>query len=343
MIYRKPRTDEWQLYEQLATHPLQSKAWGDFREETGVEVVQLVGFEDKDMKSQMQLTLHQVPRINARIGYFPKGKWPDKVQLHTLTELGRQQKLIFIKLEPDISSPPYGQDEVEAIRFFLLENGCQQGRAMFTPYTFTIDLRPSEDQLLANMKGKTRYNIRVAQKHGVQIIEDSTITGFEDYLRLLKVTTKRQKFFAHDDTYQYKMWQHMSEAGIAKVLKAIYQNQVVAAYVVFVYKNKLYYPYGASSRESNQVMASNLLMWETIRFGKAQGCTLFDMWGALGPDPDEADSWYGFHRFKEGFGGTLTSFVGSYDLVIDPSKYRLYRQADKWRWRMLRLRSRLPW
>lgn len=343
MIYRKPRIDEWRRYEALAQHPMQSKAWGDFREKTGLETVRLVGFEDQAMKKQMQLTIHNVPKFNNfKIGYYPKGLWPDEIQLKTLMELGKQKKAIFIKLEPDVYSPLYTEDQVNGLRKFLVDNDCQLGRATFTPFSFVVDLTKSEEELLQNMKSKTRYNIRVAQKHGVEVVEDSTDAGFEDYLKLLQITTKRQQFYAHDEAFQRNMWAYMKQDGVAKILKGVYQNQVIVVWILFVYKNKLYYPYGASSREYREVMGSNLLMWETIRFGKAHNCTSFDMWGSLGPNPDKNDPWYGFHRFKEGFGGDLAKFVGSYDLVMDPQKYKVYRKADSVRWRWLRLRSRLP-
>lgn len=342
MIYRKPRTDEWNQFESLARHPLQSKAWGDFRETTGVEVIRLVGFDDKQMKSQLQLTVHPVPKFGVNIGYFPKGQWPDEIQLHTLRELGKQQKMVFIKLEPDISSPPLEQDRLDELRQVLISSGCQLGRAMFTPYSFLVDLKLSETELMKRMKSKTRYNIRVAQKHEVKVLEDSSDAGFEEYLHLLELTTKRQQFYAHDKDYQQNMWKYMSQAGIAKILKATYQDQTVAAWILFLYKNTLYYPYGASSRDHREVMASNLLMWEAMRFGKANGCGSFDMWGSLGPHPDQHDPWYGFHRFKEGYGGELAHFVGSYDLVIDPPKYKIYRQMDNLRWKWLRLRAKLP-
>jgi lipid II:glycine glycyltransferase (peptidoglycan interpeptide bridge formation enzyme) len=343
MIYRKPREGEWEAYERLALHPLQSKAWGDFRETTGVESFQLVGFESEKMVSQMQLTMHPIPHLkHYRVGYFPKGRWPDEVQLQALKELGQQQRTIFVKLEPNVSTPPQNEADIAGLQSFLEEHGCKQGRPLFTPHTFLIDLTKSEEQLLAAMKSKTRYNIGVAQRAGVKVVEDSTDTGFEDYMGLLTLTTKRQQFYAHGESYQRNMWKHMGGAGIAKILKAVYQDTVLAAWVLFVYKDTLYYPYGASSREHREVMASNLLMWEAMRYGKKIGMAGFDLWGALGSQVDQDDPWYGFHRFKEGYGGALATFVGSYDLVLDPQKYQIYRVADRWRWRMLRLRSRLP-
>jgi len=88
-------------------------------------------------------------------------------------------------------------------------------------------------------------------------------------------------------------------------------------------------------------MSNNLIMWEVIRFGKKKDCVLFDMWGSLGPEPDKKDSWYGFHRFKEGYGAKVVEFVGSWDLVIKPVLYWGYRGGNKLRWGVLRLKKKL--
>jgi lipid II:glycine glycyltransferase (peptidoglycan interpeptide bridge formation enzyme) len=192
------------------------------------------------------------------------------------------------------------------------------------------------------MKSKTRYNVRLAEKRGVRVVEDSTDAGFAEYLTLLEKTTKRQQFYAHTRDYHANMWQTMRGAGIARLLKATYEGKTLVAWILFVYKDRLFYPYGASSRNHKELMASNLVMWEAMKLGKKLGCKTFDLWGALGPDPDPADPWYGFHTFKEGYGGALTRFVGTYDLVINLQLYRVYRLVDRWRWRYLRFRAKLP-
>ncbi len=343
MIYREPRVDEKELYEKLPRHPLQSWAWGDFRELTHVTVKRLMGFDGSEAVSQLQLTFHPIPKLPYTVGYCPKGVWPDDIQLSALKDLGQREKAIFIKLEPDVSSPPKNAADLEGLRHILLTSGCQPGRPLFTQYSFLMDLTAPEDELLARMKSKTRYNIHVAEKHGVEVVEDSSDVAFETYLRLMKETTSRQQFYAHSETYHRNMWRTMRAAGIAHLLKATYQGEVLTAWILFKYKDRLYYPYGASSRTHREVMASNLVMWTAMRLGKSWGCRSFDLWGALGPNPNPKDPWYGFHNFKLGYGGALAEFVGSYDLVINPRLYQLYRTADTWRWRYLKLRSKLPW
>jgi lipid II:glycine glycyltransferase (peptidoglycan interpeptide bridge formation enzyme) len=216
-----------------------------------------------------------------------------------------------------------------------------KGKPLFTKYTFQLDIDKSEDELLKKMHQKTRYNLRLAEKRGVEIIEDNSEQGFEEYWKLMEETTKRQGFFAHGKGYHRKMWQKMTDAGRGHLFKAVYQGKTLTTWMIFVLNDILYYPYGASSNENREVMASNLMMWEVIRYGKKQGCKLFDMWGSLGPDPDVRDPWYGFHKFKQGYGAELVEFLGSYDLVVNPGLYKLYGLTDKVRWIGLKLLAKL--
>jgi lipid II:glycine glycyltransferase (peptidoglycan interpeptide bridge formation enzyme) len=343
MFIREPLEVERDKFDAVATHPMQSWAWGEFRKATGVEVVRLALFDGPKLTKSFQITIHTVPKLNFKIGYFPKGSVPDEAQIYALKTASEQHKLIFIKNEPNFYAPNgTSSEQLQLARKFLEANLHKSGRPMFTPYSFVLDINKSEDELLKNMKDKTRYNIRVAQKHGVQIIEDNSESSFEEYLKLLKETTKRQEFYAHTADYHRKMWTAMREAGIAHLLKAVYQGQTLGIWILFIFNKVLYYPYGASSRENRQVMANNLLAWEAIKFGQKYGCKLFDMWGSLGPNPDQNDPWYGFHRFKEGYGGNLMEFVGSYDYITDPQKYQIYRLVDNWRWKFLKFRAKLP-
>lgn len=342
MIYRKPRDDERDLYDTLAAHPLQSWAWGDFRMDTGITVERLAGFEGSEMQRQMLVTFHPIPKLPYTVGVVFKGTAPDAVQLATLKELGRRKKAIFIKLEPNVSTPPQTAEQLTDLREFLLAHGCLLGRPQFTLHSFLVDLTRSEEEMMAAMKQKTRYNVNLAQKHGVTVVEDNSEAGFAEYLRLMEVTTKRQQFYAHTKTYHTTMWNVMRKAGIAHLLKATYQGKTLTAWILFAFNGVLYYPYGASSREHREVMASSLVMWEAMKLGKRLGCRRFDLWGALGPNPNTHDSWYGFHRFKEGFGGSLAEFAGSYDLVVDPTLYKIYRVVDRWRWRWMKLKAKLP-
>ncbi len=329
-------------------HPLQSPEWGEFRKKTGVKVVRI---------NNLQLTIHSLPHTKYTIGYFPKGPDIDKKMLDKLLEIGKKENCIFIQLEPNV-------EKIDNKKY-KLKNLFPSLRPLFTKYTFILDLTKSEDKLLKNMNSKTRYNTKLAEKKGVKVIEDNSDKAFEEYLRLTKETTQRQRFYAHSERYHRLMWETLSnqkssirdirlssvEAQAqdknqksddtelsAHLLKAEYEGEILAAWILFVLGDTLYYPYGASSTKYKEVMASNLMMWETIKFGKKLGLKNFDMWGALGVNPNSKDPWYGFHKFKEGYGAKHVEFVGSYDYVLKKKLYVIYNILNNIRWLILKLK-----
>jgi lipid II:glycine glycyltransferase (peptidoglycan interpeptide bridge formation enzyme) len=311
------------IFDRLASHPLQSWAWGEFRKQMGVNIVRLGKYKNEELIEVVQLSLHRLPLTSFTIGYIPKSLIPSKEMMQKLIEVGKEYKCIFIKLEPNV--------ELNKLDFQFPYNKLpiiKSPHPLFTKYTFKLNLKPDEEELLKCMHPKTRYNIRIAQKHQVKVQEDNSKQAFEKYLTLTFETTKRQKFYAHDKKYHEKMWETLSKANIAHLFTANYyidnKPEVLAAWIVFHFNNILYYPYGSSSSRMRNIMASNLMMWETILYGRKMGAIAYDMWGSLGPNPNPKDPWYGFHRFKEGYGARLIEFIGSFDLIINPFYYRLY-------------------
>lgn len=325
-------------YNKTVNHPLQSYEWGEFRKATGLKVLRIGFYEDEKLITAFTLTLHPIPKTPLLIGYLPKTQLPTKFQLQAIKKIGQKENCIFIQFEPnELYSDTAKQN--------LLSLGLRQAaRPLFTKFTFILDLTKSEDELLRNLHSKTRYNIKVAQRHNVSISERNTDDAFTSYLRIMEETTKRQKFFAHSEDYHKLQWQTLPHAAkspynelSSHLLIANYNMKTLAAWMLFVFKDTLYYPYGASSNEHRETMASSLMMWEVIKFGKQLGLKRFDMWGALGEEPDQLDPWYGFHRFKQGFRPEHVEFVGSYDLVLHPALYALYVIADKIRWILLKI------
>ena len=321
------------MKDKFPTHPLQSIEWGEFRKKTGVKVVTV---------NEIQMTIHRIPHAPWTIGYIPKGPLLTASMISDLKKIGKEKNCIFIQLEPNIE-----KSQLPNYPITQLPNYRPSFHPLFTKYTLILDLNKSEEDLLKTMHPKTRYNIRVALKHGVKIIQDNSDEAFEDYLKLTEETTKRQDFYAHTERYHRLMWETLRSAQgkldtdklTAHLFLAKYKEQTLAAWILFIYKDTLYYPYGASSNLHREVMASNLLMWEAIKFGRSLELKKFDMWGALSDNPNKNDPWYGFHRFKEGYGPKHIEFVGSFDLVIDPFLYKIYKIVDKIRWTILKIKK----
>ncbi len=341
MILRPIREEERQSYDAIIAHPLQSWAWGEFRRQTGVEIERVGFFDEGKLRSAFQVFFHKIPGFGGTAGYLPKGPMPDEEQLNALKQLGKKHNALFIKMEPNVAQPVGNPSAFLQIGNFLSEHGAVPGKPLFTKYTFQLNLQSDEEKLFSQLTSKTRYNVNLAYKKGVQIYENSTAEGMEQHIQIQAETTQRQGFYAHTPEYFRSMWKNLGSTGMMRIFEAVYQDQVLVSWIMFVCNGVLYYPYGASRSAFREVMPSNLMMWEMIKFGKAQGCTMFDMWGALGPEPNEKDPWYGFHRFKKGFGGELTEFLGTYDLVLQPQMYPFFQFAEKVRWQFLRLKAKL--
>lgn len=345
MIVREVTEKEKSSFNQTVSHVIQSWEWGEFRKKTGLDLVRLGHFEGNRLVMAYQLTFHPVPFFKQTIGYLPKGPMPDETMVEALRDISQKKNAAFIKIEPNVTSnqlpasqakrgEPEARDQLKKLG--LIESK----KTLFTRYNFLVDLTKSEDQLLAVMHPKTRYNIGIAKKKGVEVYESTKEKAFEIYLKLYFETTHRQKYFGHTPGYHRLLWETLMPAKMARVLVAKYQGKLLVAWMLFNFGDTLYYPYGGSSVEHKEVMASNLVAWEAIRLGKKMGLATFDMWGALGPDANENDPWYGFHRFKAGYGPKHVEYVGTYDLILKPQLYNALNWADRVRWAFLKATRR---
>lgn len=309
-------------WNQMAPHPLQSWQWGEARKKMGLKVIRIT-----DGKDVFQLTIHPLA-FNHFIGYLPRSIFPSKEVLEFLYDYAKKNKIIFIKLEP------YEPLSLRAKRSNLNEIASSQAPSndiklitsphpLFPDWTQILDITKSEDELLKNMHPKTRYNIRLAQKKGVTVVEQSDEKGFEVFSKLYFETCRRQKYYGHNLDYHKIVWENLKKS-ISHILIAYYNNTPLAAYELFYFKDIFYYTYGGTSQEFRNLMAANLLMWEAIRMGKKLGAKKFDMWGSLPPNYNPNHDWAGFTRFKSGYGGSFVQMIGSYDLVANPILYPLY-------------------
>ena len=285
------------------SHPLQSPEWGEFRAKNGNLVSRINDF---------QIIWSRIPHTKYYFGYCGKCQVPSDKDIENIISESKNIGGIGIRFEPDAQEGK-------------MPDGLVKGRRFFTPQTYWLDLTKSEEELLKNMHPKGRYNIKVAQKHKVVIKESNDI---EKFLVLNNLTQKRQGFYAHDEKYFRNMWTHLKDK-IAHLFVAEYENEILTAWIIFKYEDKIYYPYGASSDKFRNVQAPSLMLWETALWGKRQGCKIYDLWGV--------EEGKGFTRFKEQFGPKLVTFVGTYDLPINPLLYWLFRLIEKIRWITLRI------
>lgn len=194
-----------------------------------------------------------------------------------------------------------------------------------------VGISGSEEDLLAGMKQKTRYNVRLAEKKGVTVFASREEKYIEEFLRLVKVTAQRDKITAHPENYYRKMFEAIPQ-DVLKLYVAEYQGKIIAANLVLFFGRTATYLHGASDNIHREVMAPYLLQWQAMLDAKKAGYTQYDLGGVKTGDA-RGKSWEGISRFKTGFAPDIepTRFPGCYDIIIKPGRYNLYRTLQKLR------------
>lgn len=306
------KNGEWDA---LVEHPLQSVAWGKFREKRQ-KVTKLARIEDGVIVRIWLIIWTRVPGVNRCFGYIPMGGLCDQRDIKELIKIGKTNKAIGIRMEPNLG---IGNKKI------FEDLNLYKGRNLFKQKTYIWNLQLSEEKLLANMHQKARYNIKVADKHGVEVEENNQ--AINDYIEMLfEGTVKRQKVGMHDKTYQINMFEILNNLGVAKMFTAKYKGQILSIVIIYLWKNKIYYAYGANSLIHKEVMAATKLIWEVAKWAKKSGYDYFDLWGT--------EEGKGFGRFKEQFGAELVTQVGSFDLAVNRIEYLLFRIVEEIRWRI---------
>lgn len=238
-------------------------------------------------------------------------------------ELAHEQHAIFFRCDP---AWPALQGS------FLRSHGWRPAdRQVQPPETLVMNLTRSPEELLAAMHHKTRYNIRVAEKHGVAVRFASDTAALETFLQLCHDVEARSAFRYHPLVYYHAMQQALSPAGMFTVAIAERADKVLAAHLLISFAGMVTYAHGASSSQQREAMAPHLLQWESIKWAKASGATRYDFFGVA---PEQASSdhpWAGITRFKLGFGGMREVYAGAHDWVSDSAGYALFTIARRLR------------
>ncbi|GAB4534466.1 MAG: peptidoglycan bridge formation glycyltransferase FemA/FemB family protein [Anaerolineales bacterium] len=301
-------------------HLLQTPAWGELKRGFGWYPRRLI----VGQCGAQVLFRKLLPGV--RIAYLPKGPVgiPGADFWQALDDLCRQEGAIFLKIEPDAweDAPPSFQG--------VPHPGANPVSQAIQPRrTLVVDLTPPEADILAAMKQKTRYNIRLAGRKEVVVQESDNLGAFYD---LMRVTGGRDGFGVHQQAYYQRAYDLFRPLDACALLMATYQGQPLAALMVFAWGGRAWYLYGASNDQERNRMPAYLVQWEAMRWAKAHGCTEYDLWGV--PDADDAqleaefsgrsDGLWGVYRFKRGFGGQLRRAAAPLDVVYRPAFYRLY-------------------
>jgi peptidoglycan pentaglycine glycine transferase (the first glycine) len=235
----------------------------------------------------------------------------------------RLNHAVFLKVEPTGWESDGSSFSLHASSFLPSPQHIQPSG------TLVVDLSRDEEEIFNSMKPKTRYNIRLAGRKGVNVHTSSDIEGF---YRLMNVTGQRKEFNVHSLDYYQQAYELFHPAGKCELFTADFQGQILAAVMIFLQGKQAYYLYGASSNEQRSRKPTYPLQWEAIRWAHNKGCNEYDMWGipddiqesSETEDDEREDGLWGVYRFKRGFGGSIKHAISPMDRVYIPLIYKLY-------------------
>lgn len=322
----------------LQSHPkghfLQSPEWARVKTEWKNEVVLSLD-KDGKIKGSMSLLIRPFKGITSMM-YSPRGPVCDPHDKETFKDLVDQAKevakknksFIFV-LDPDIpSSDEEFKNIAKDIGFKISEDAKDFSQMIQPRYVFRLNVKDkTEEELMASFHEKWRYNIRLAGRKGVEIVEGGRedIKTFHD---IMLTTGVRDNFLIRPVEYFEKMYDELAPKGYMKLLMAKYQGEIIAAVIPIIYGNKVWYLYGASSNEHRNVMPNYLLQWEQMKLALENKCDIYDFRGVSG-HVDESHPQYGIYKFKKGFNGDFVEFVGELSMVLNPFMNFVYNKIVK--------------
>ena len=317
-------------------HILQSWAWGDIKSRWGWRAERLAW---GDGHAAAQVLTRTAARGLIRYLYIPRGPlldWGDVALrdrvLADLEQLARRRGAVALKIDPDVAvrqglfGAEVDQSAGLAAREALLARGWSYSAEQVQfRNTVRLDLSRGADAVLAEMKQKMRYNVRLASRKGV-VVRHGGLDDLGTLASLYAETAARDGFLIRPAAYYADVWRTMLAAGLAQPLIAEVEGEAVAAVVLFNYGPTAWYFYGMSKAAHRDRMPNHLLQWEAIRWAAERGLTSYDLWGA--PDTfDEQDRMWGVWRFKEGFNGQVVHGLGAWDFAPSQARYRLFTSA----------------
>ena len=296
--------------------------WGELKNDFGWKPVRFL----LNNEVGAQILFRRLP-LGLTLGYMPKPVFSFQQAAGSdefwkeVDKICKQNRAVFLKIEPDDWEEQSPDTWHVALR--------TSPHNIQPPRTITISIKEEDEQILARMKPKCRYNIRLAEKKGITIRTWDDISAFHE---MMTVTGGRDNFGVHSREYYQRAYELFHSKGTCELLVAEFEGKPLAALMVFANGKRAWYVYGASNDQERNRMPTYLLQWEAIRWAKARGCEEYDLWGV--PDENEEtleaqfesrhDGLWGVYRFKRGFGGMVKRAAQAVDRVYNPLLYWAY-------------------
>jgi lipid II:glycine glycyltransferase (peptidoglycan interpeptide bridge formation enzyme) len=309
---------------------LQSYEWGELKRAFGWVPHRVLLERAGKPVAQASLLERRLP-IGKSLFYCSRGPLLDygdgglaREVLTLLGEYCRRRNGFLLKLDPAVERAA-GEAAAGALRacgFRAL--GEETGFGGTQPRcVMKLDLTPGTEGLLAACKPKTRYNIRLAGRKGVEVRDDCRAAALRSFYDLLQVTAERDGFVVRSYAYFEKLMELLAPAGFARLFLAYCEDEPIAGALVTRFGATCCYLYGASANVHRERMPSYLVQWRMIEWAQSQGCSEYDFRG-VSPSPEADDHLRGLNRFKAGFNARFVEYIGEFDLPLSRPHYYLW-------------------
>jgi len=303
---------------------LQSAGWGKAHELTGEKVHYLGFYSQGDLVGSCLAIVK--PAKRGRYLEIPGGPlldWQNKPQVkHAfagLKNLATEENCVFVRMRPNIPDTPEN-------RKIFGQNGLHlSSMHLHAEHTVMIDLARSEEQLLADMRRQTRYEVRQANKLGIKVTSSHEKSAFGDFYQAQLATAKRQNFIPSPE--DFILAQHEAFGDKAKIYQAKLGNKTLALALVILQSPEAIYHEAASTPEGRSLPGAYGLQWQIIRDAKALGLKRYNLFG-IAPPGATHHRYAGVTTFKTGFGGEQINYIPAYDLVVNPVRYQATRMFE---------------
>lgn len=323
--------NEWEAF--MDAHPeanfLQSWYWGEFHKTHGNAIYRTGFYKNKKLVGVMLSVVENAKR--GRYLTVPGGPiidWSDtSLQQYFVDEIKRiakVEKCIFIRVRPQLEYNEFSQTLFKKLGFISAP------MHLHAELTSQLDITKSEEELMAQMRKATRYEIRKAISLGIKISTTDDPAAIKKFYDLEIMTSKRQGFVPFSYNFLFDQFQEFARAGKVLLYSAEFENKLLAQAFIIFYGQEAAYHYGASTDEGRKYPGAYIIQWEAIKEAKIRGMSRYNFWG-VAPEDQKNHRFSGLSLFKRGFGGTDFEYLHAQDFVTNKPRYLLNAAVEKTR------------
>ncbi len=337
--FTETEREKWNAY--VAYGPtfglFQSWEWGEFKEKMGWKPFRVAAEENGRIAACAQMLIKPLPFGLGSIAYVPRGPlgdWQDSRTvpdlLNELHRIAREHKAVYLKVEPPILRTPENDQMLRGYDFYPSRNSNQPRNTIVAPLDADIDT------IFSRLSKNTRYHIKRAMRENISVTMEGRET-LPDFLKLLQMTGKREKFPVHKEFYYELMWETLSSTNLLTILTAWHDGKIISVLLVNYFGPHAALIQGGSVPYAKKLHPNYLLAWEAMKWAKTMGCATLDLWGI--PDDAEGslekdkeamirrkDGLWGVYCFKSGFSSNVVAYLGAYDYIYSPALYKIFEK-----------------